>query len=151
MKPAPRFSQYPSFRGLLRVSNPALQVRRAWWAIGWLGVGLAVYLSLMRDPPSLHVPQGDKLEHIAAYGMLMVWFAQAPDDRVRLRVVAFALIGLGIALEFAQLATGYREFSGGDMLADAIGVAIGWLLAPPRLPNLLACVQRTMARWAASS
>jgi VanZ family protein len=119
-------------------------VRRTWWAIGWLGIGAVVYLSLMPDPPALAVEQGDKLQHLAAYGTLMLWFAQLTDLRSWRRAAAIALVGLGIAMEFAQLATDYREFSYGDMVADALGVALGGLLAPPRLPNLLALTARIL-------
>ena len=117
-------------------------MRRAWWAVGWFGVGLCIYLSLMHNPPTLDVVEGDKLQHIAAYAVLMGWFAQltsAPRER---RLTALALLGLGVAIEFAQLASGYREFSVADMGADAAGIAVGWLLAPPRLPNLLRHAQR---------
>lgn len=123
-------------------------LRQAWWAIGWLGVAAAIYLSLMHDPPTLAVAEGDKLQHAAAYGMLMLWFAQLTDRRDGRGVIALALIGLGIALEYAQLATDYRDFSVGDMVADGLGVALGWLLAPPRLPNLLALTARILANRA---
>lgn len=119
-------------------------LRRAWHGIGWMGIALAVYLSLMHDPPAFAVVQGDKFQHAAAYGTLMLWFAQLADLRGARIATALALVGLGIGMEFAQLATGYREFSYGDMAADAIGVGIGWLLAPPRLPNLLTLAGTTL-------
>ncbi len=69
--------------------------------------------------------------------MLMFWFAQI-YLRLPGRVVAAALlVALGIALEYVQGWTGWREFSYADMTADAVGVGLGWLLAPPRTRNLL--------------
>lgn len=121
-------------------------MRQAWWTVGWFGVALCIYLSLMPSPPSFDVTQGDKLQHIAAYGMLMLWFVQLARDRRHRQISAVALLGLGVGLEFAQLASGYREFSLADMGADAIGIALGWLLAPPRLPNLLAFAERLVSR-----
>ena len=121
-------------------------VRRVWWVIGWFGVALAIYLSLMHAPPGLDIEQGDKLQHMAAYGMLMLWFAQLSDELRRRRRTALALVALGIAIEYVQLATDYRDFSYGDMVADALGVALGWSLAPPRLPNLLALTTRVLSR-----
>ncbi|MEO8134798.1 MAG: VanZ family protein [Betaproteobacteria bacterium] len=123
----------------------ALLVRRAWWAVGWFGVALCIYLTLMPSPPTLNVAEGDKLQHIAAYVALMFWFVQLTADLRTRRRTALALVGLGVALEFAQLATSYREFSVADMAADAVGVALGWLLAPPRLPNFLQLTQRVGA------
>lgn len=122
-----------------------LVLRRTWLAIGWFGVALLTYLSLMPDPPGLDIEQGDKLEHIAAYGLLMLWFAQLAVAWNRRLMTATALIGLGVGLEYAQRATGYRTFEYVDMAADAIGVALGWLLASPRLPNLLSIVDRIAA------
>ncbi len=112
-------------------------LRQGWWAVGWLGVGATIYLSLMHNPPTLGVDDGDKLQHVAAYAVLMLWFAQLTVLRRRRQGLAVALVALGVALEFAQLATGYRDFSWADMAANATGVAMGWVLAPPRLPNLL--------------
>ena len=41
------------------------------------------------------------------------------------------------ALEFAQGLTGYRSFEVIDMVANTLGVLIGWTIAPPRGPDLL--------------
>jgi VanZ family protein len=124
------------------VNDLAKFLRRMWIAIGWFGIGLLIYLSLMRDPPGIDIAQGDKLEHIAAYATLMFWFAQLTDSGARRLAIALELVALGVGLEFAQRETGYRTFEYADMAADAIGVAVGWLLASPRLPNLLSLLQR---------
>ncbi len=55
------------------------------------------------------------------------------------------MVALGIAMEYAQRATGYRTFEVADMIADAFGVAIGWLAAPPRLPNFLVWAEEHMS------
>lgn len=117
-----------------------------WQAAGWLGVGLIVSLSLTPAPPQIGVENGDKLGHLAAYGLVTLWFAQAYAG-LRQRIwLAVGMVALGIAMEYAQRATGYRSFDVADMAADALGVAIGWLLAPPRLPNLLLWVERRIVR-----
>ena len=120
-------------------------MRRAWWAIGWFGVALVIYLSLIPEPPSIDIAGGDKLEHIAAYAVLMFWFAHLGASLRDRWVTAIALVRLGVVIEFAQRATGYRDFEIADMVAGAIGVSIGWLAAPPRLPDLLAS---PVASWA---
>jgi VanZ family protein len=67
----------------------------------------------------------------------MFWFAQLYVRRaVQLRY-AIAFVALGIALEFVQAHVG-RDFEVADMVADAIGVAIGWaaaLAVPLKLPS----------------
>jgi VanZ family protein len=123
-------------------ASARLALRHAWLALGWAGVAAIVYLSLMPDPPDLGVEQGDKLEHVAAYGCLMFWFAQVFVARTSRWTVGLALVALGVALEFAQRATGYRTFSVADMGAGALGVLLGAWLAPPRTPSRLDLAER---------
>ncbi len=115
-----------------------------WKAAGWGAVVLIVYLSLTPIPPQIDIAQGDKLGHLAAYGLATLWFAQLYSGRWQRWGLALGMVALGIALEYAQRATGYRTFEVADMLADAAGVALGWLAAPPRLPNLLAWAQKRL-------
>lgn len=103
-----------------------------------------IALSLMPAPPDLGVDQGDKIGHFAAYGLVTLWFAQ-PYAGLRQRIwLALGMVALGIAVEYAQRATGYRSFEIADMAADALGVAIGWLAAP-RLPNFLAWAEKRLS------
>jgi len=125
--------------------NPS-KLNHYWQAAGWLGVGLIVYLSLTPAPPQINIENGDKLGHLAAYGLVTLWFAQHHTG-LRQRIgLAIGMVALGIAMEYAQRATGYRSFEVADMVADAIGVAIGWLAAPPRLPNLLSWAKNHLFR-----
>lgn len=106
-----------------------------WRACGWGLVALVVYLSLMPAPPDLPGAEGDKVGHLLAYAALMVWFAWLyPGLRAR-GACALGFVALGVALEFAQGQTGYRSFDTMDMLADATGVALGWLAALLPLPS----------------
>lgn len=107
---------------------------------------LIIYLSLTPSPPQINVENGDKLGHLAAYGLVTLWFAQLYTG-LRQRIwIALGMVALGIAMEYAQRATGYRTFDVADMIADAIGVALGWLAAPPRLPNLLPWIEKRITR-----
>jgi VanZ family protein len=122
---------------------------RAWIAAGWAGVIGIIVLSLIPSPPELiPVEQGDKVEHVLAYATLMFWFAQVYVRQPRRIVAAVLLIALGIGLEYIQGWTGWREFSYADMAADAVGVAVGWLLAPPRTRNLLTFADSLLTRRA---
>jgi glycopeptide antibiotics resistance protein len=46
---------------------------------------------------------------------------------------------MGIAIEFLQRMTGYRTFDVLDMVANAVGVLLGWaaalVLPSPRMPE----------------
>jgi len=124
-----------------RTSDGSVRWRSLWQTIGALLVALVIYLSLTPDPITLPGANGDKGGHVLAYATLMFWFAQL-DLRLRRRIAwATTFVAMGIALEFVQRAIGYRSFEVLDMLAGACGVAVGWLAAPPRLPNLLRVVE----------
>src|SRR5262245_60659309 len=114
-----------------------LRARRVWLVIGWALVLLVIYLSLTPDPITLPVEQGDQYQHVLASFRLMSWFANVYATRVQRVRFAFGFIVLGIVLEFLQRWSGYRSFDVIDMAAGAVGVAAGWILAPPRLPNIL--------------
>ena len=95
----------------------------------WLYATAIVFLSLMPKPPDPGFAYGDKLGHLAAYSLLMFWFCWLyRRQTVRLGYAAL-WFAMGIALEFAQGATGYRSFEIEDMLANTLGVFVGWLAA----------------------
>lgn len=122
-----------------------LNSRTVWLAGGWLLVGLVLYLSLAPHPPEpLTFDNSDKFEHAFAYAALSLWFCQVyPSVRSRV-VVVTALVGLGVGLEYVQGWTGYRTFDVQDMLADGIGVLLGWLLAHTPLGRLHRYIERRM-------
>jgi glycopeptide antibiotics resistance protein len=66
----------------------------------------------------------DKVLHVGAYTLLA--FLPALHERIPL-IVAAALgaAALGVALEFGQLVSGWRDFEVGDMIANAMGVCLG--------------------------
>ena len=82
----------------------------------------------MPKPPTIDVDQGDKLGHFAAYGLLMFLFCQIYAQGKTRAIYALGFVAMGVALEFLQGMTGYRTFDVFDMLANAVGVALGWLV-----------------------
>lgn len=118
------------------------RARQLWLFLGWTLVFSVVYLSVAPVSIETGVEQGDKLSHAFAYGALMVWFANLYDALARRRMFAAGFVAMGITLEFVQGWTGYRTFEVADMVADAAGVAAGWALAPPRMPNVLRGIEK---------
>ena len=112
-----------------------------WLAVGWLLVGAVVYLSLTPHPIQIDMQQGDKLGHILAYAGLMTWFAQLYRRRAH-AAWGLGFIVLGIALEYLQGWTGYRDFEYFDMVADGAGVVTGWLLGGTAVARLLGGFER---------
>ncbi len=91
--------------------------------LGWAMVVAIVWLSLTPSPPQMDVESGDKLGHLAAYGVLMLWFGRLYARRLP---YAAGFIAMGVALEFAQGWLGYRSLDAYDMLANTAGVLLGW-------------------------
>lgn len=101
-------------------------MRSAAIAAGWAWAAAIVWLSLTPSPPQADFSYSDKLGHFAAYGLLMFWFARLYKNRI---AFAAGFIAMGIGLEFAQGALGYRTAEVFDMLANTIGVFMGWTAA----------------------
>ena len=119
------------------IQPATLKLRPLWVALGWLLVLFVIYVSITPDPVQLPVAEGDKFGHVLAYATLMSWFANLYELPARRVQFAIGFIALGVALEFVQRWSGYRSFEVADMAAGATGVALGWLVAPPRIPNYL--------------
>jgi len=104
-------------------------VRRALLIVGWFFVAVIWWLSLTPQPPHIDFEQSDKVGHFIAYGGTMFWFClvyRAPRTRL---VYAMGFIAMGVAIEYIQRWTGYRSFEVYDMVADALGVLLGWAVA----------------------
>jgi len=71
----------------------------------------------------LHV--NDKVQHFAAY-MVLAWFPVWLGSRPAAMAACLKLIGLGIALELAQLAVPGRSCEFMDAMADLGGVLCGF-------------------------
>ena len=87
----------------------------------------------------------DKFAHFAAYGGLSYWFGMLIEGRGRELRIAAAFALLGVALEFLQGLTDYRNFEVADMIANAAGAAFGWGLAQTPLRNAIDWVERLIA------
>ena len=119
-----------------------LKYRKLWTGLGIVMVAAVVLLSLVRTPEQMSIQRGDKVVHFGAYFVLMLWFGSIYAGRVAHHLFAAAFIGLGVALEFAQLKTGHRMFELTDMAANGAGVAAAWGMARTRVAEGLVWVER---------
>jgi VanZ family protein len=67
--------------------------------------------------------------HFSSYFLLTIWFCGLYDKRRNYIVIAAVLIGLGALLDLLQGATSTRHFDIYDILANTIGVLLGFVLA----------------------
>ena len=115
--------------------------RRIWLLVGFGMVAAVVVLSLI--PVKMDLGEdSDKLAHFLAYGSLSLWFGMIFTGTSRQFGITVAIVALGVVLEFLQGLTGYRTFSIADMIANALGAALGWGLAQTPLKNGLAWIER---------
>jgi VanZ family protein len=100
---------------------------RLWLGLWLLAVAAVIVLSLVNLSKLPPVPEGgDKVEHFLAYGLLSLSAMQLFAKRRGCLLVALLLVGMGIALEFAQGAfTATRMADPHDALANTLGVLAG--------------------------
>jgi VanZ family protein len=102
-----------------------------WWLTGWAWVILVWYLSLTSHPIDIDLGTtfNDKIGHATAYAWLMVWFGNLYQCRHGRISYGIIFVAMGILLEVLQGSlTSVRQFSYGDMLANSVGVLIGYML-----------------------
>lgn len=102
-----------------------------------LHLALIAILSLLPAwvfPPSVTGVAGmDKVVHAVLYGVLgaLVYWARAADRKAPPRAGwALGAMGYGVLMEVLQLTLSgaSRGFSWGDILANTVGIAVGWLV-----------------------
>ena len=116
--------------------SPSGPIRQAWICGGIALILAVIYFSLTPKPVTIPGAQGDKFSHTFAYLVLMLWFVQVYASAPSRITCAVLLILMGVCLEYMQLWIGIRTFEWLDMVSGAVGVLLGCILAPPRIPNL---------------
>jgi VanZ family protein len=99
-----------------------------------------VVLSLI--PVEVDLKDSDKLAHFLAYGSLTLWFGMIFPSGIAQLGIALAFCAMGVGVEFLQGLTGYRTMEVADMIANAMGAALGWGLAQTPLKHALAWIER---------
>lgn len=93
--------------------------------------------------PDVDLMHNDKLLHFSAYFLLMAFAVQLRDAKAEWSRAAFALLLMGIVIEFLQHQSGFRRADIRDVYANAAGVVAGALIAwTPARAWLLALDQR---------
>ena len=95
-----------------------------WRACFWMCVVAVLVLSLM--PPTPHMPSTgwDKANHALAFAVLAWLGCSAWPGRTTL--VLLGLLAFGVLIERLQSLTPYRVAEWADLLADVLGLALGW-------------------------
>jgi VanZ family protein len=118
----------------MELSHPAKvkRVLRGLWLLAILVVVAGSLLPSDSEPIKAldYLPFSDKADHFVAYAALA--FLPAIHEKRRFFIAAaIGAVALGVALEYAQLYSGWRDFEVADMVADAIGAGFGLLVGVP--------------------
>lgn len=109
------------------------RLRNTWIVLGLLLAAGIVVLSVLNLGPVGPSALSDKLKHVIAYAALSGWFcAMAPR---RWLLWFGASLTLGVVMELVQYLLPHRQFEWADMLADAVGAALGGGVAVVLFPH----------------
>lgn len=98
-------------------------LRRLWRTLLAGLLTVVTWLALEPAPPEVADLGWDKLNHLCAFAALAVVAAAAFAPRWR--AVAAGLLAYGVAIELLQALTPTRSAEVADVLADAVGLALG--------------------------
>ena len=97
------------------------------WRLAFLACLVAVLvLSLVPSSPEALTTGWDKTNHLLGFAGLA--FLGCHSYPRRAGAVLLALLAYGGLIEILQFLTPYRLAEWGDLLADALGLVLGWLL-----------------------
>ena len=124
-----------------------LRHAHGWWglsALAQIALVIASTLPLPIEPPG--VPHWDKWGHLLAYvGLTALGMLVCRTRRGRWLMLGWLLL-LGALVEVAQGLLPWRSMEAADLLANAIGVALGGLVALTPLRDALVWLEGWLQR-----
>jgi VanZ family protein len=102
--------------------------------LGLLGLAITIAVVYFYLNPNYPLKQsvtntflGDKVIHLFSFGLLMYSFSLfVKQNRIRI-VLGICLVLLGVGLEMLQAPMGGGQFEFADIIANTLGVVIGYL------------------------
>lgn len=96
--------------------------------IFWLCLtSIFVLATIPLNIPKIDVSYSDKINHVVAFIILWILFTHAYLLKIWLAFIV--LLGYGFLLECIQRFIPYRDFSWLDLIADAVGLSIGFIMS----------------------
>ncbi len=103
--------------------------QRHWQWLFWLALAVVAVASLLPLVGAVTLAVSDKLQHLLAYAGLAVLAASGYAGRRPVWLIGAGLLVFSGAIELLQGLSGYRYAEWLDLLANAVGVALGLALA----------------------
>ena len=111
--------------------NSARPSQQLFLISGFVFLAAIVYLSLSTTVLELPGDNNGHLAHVGAYALMMFWFTRVYSGARSALLVGAGLMALGVLIEILQGYGGYRNFERADIVADALGIALGWVAGWP--------------------
>ena len=128
------------------MKKSTLRYQNVWLFIGIAMIVFVIYETLTSSPIQPGFKISDKMLHIVGYFGMMGWFVQIFKSRNQQLVLAVGFVSMGIMLEFIQGWGGIRHYEVADMVANASGVILAWLLSLTRFSDVLFSVETKVIR-----
>ena len=100
-----------------------------------LGIAIVVTIAIILlstlkiSAPPIDFNYADKVQHLIAYFTLsFCWLLALKNKGIKTGIILIMCILLGVFLEFYQGTLPYRSFEYLDMIANTLGVIIGYIL-----------------------
>lgn len=126
-----------------------MSLRYAWFwkSLAWGMLLTVAILTLMPTPPQVNLPllSWDKAQHSIAYAALMWAFLQAWEGG-HVQRWAILLLVVGVGLEILQGLIGVRFMEYSDMLANSLGVLLGYAAWRTPLGRGFRCIETSIPR-----
>ena len=119
-----------------------LRYAHFWAAVPWLGVALAIFLTVL-PPAAAPVPIGGRAQHIAGYFILTLWLTGIHSRR-RYPLIGGGLLLFGGAMEFLQLLSPTRHPTFADALTNGVGIGLALAMAYAGLGGWAMRVERLL-------
>ena len=126
------------------------------WRTGWVVLGVLLMLAVAAiallpaarrlTGMALALPEGDKLLHVFAFAVLMLWWGNLYRRPRARAVLAVGCLLFGVLIEVAQWPHNPKDASVWDVAADVVGLALGGLLLRTPLAGLLARAEAWLRR-----
>ena len=119
-----------------------LHFRRCWGAVAWLGVGCAIFLTVL-PAGTVPVHVGGAPQHLAGYFVLTSWFLGI-YPRARYPLIGIGCFLFGGAMELTQLLSPTRHPALADALTNGVAILAAVALAYAGLGGWAVRVERQL-------
>lgn len=96
-----------------------------WRTLFCISIAAITWLGFTSEPYPIPSSASDKVNHLMAFAELAI-LTRLGWPRLSLIPPLLVLTGFGLALELGQSITPWRDFALSDLLADIIGIVLGY-------------------------